>query len=63
MPAGAPAFFCPLCHSVLRYDGSRADAGGDRLVDLVDRYTCPEGCGAFEHERATRRLRATVLYT
>lgn len=63
MPAGAPAFACPLCHCVLHYDGSRTDAAGDRLADLVDSYSCPEGCGIFEHDRATRRLRAVVLYT
>ncbi|HZT76579.1 MAG TPA: hypothetical protein VFA27_07965 [Vicinamibacterales bacterium] len=49
LPEHAPTFLCPVCQCTLHYEGTR---------DASDRYTCPEGCGAYERDRSTHRLRA-----
>lgn len=55
-PAGAPGFLCPSCDRPLHYESSHA-ADRDSLRDLTDRYACPAGCGAFEFERRSHRVR------
>ena len=49
LPEHAPTFLCPVCQCTLHYDGTRGS---------LDLYTCPEGCGAYERDRSTHRLRA-----
>ncbi|MBZ5557585.1 MAG: hypothetical protein LAO77_09970 [Acidobacteriia bacterium] len=56
-PAGAPGFFCPSCECPLHYEGSHASDRSGRLSDLTDHYICPAGCGTYEYERHTHRLR------
>jgi hypothetical protein len=34
-----------------------AHGGNGLLLDLSDYYRCPAGCGTFEHERRTHRVR------
>ena len=57
LPHGAPGFLCPACDTPLHYEHSHAKDTSDRLLDLVDYYRCPAGCGTYEHERRTHRLR------
>ena len=57
LPDGAPVFLCPSCQCRLHYVGSRPAVDGERALDLLDRYTCPAGCGAYEYVRQTHRLR------
>ena len=57
MPYGAPAFLCPSCECPLHYQGSHATDRSEALIDLKDYYECPGGCGTFEHDRRTHRLR------
>jgi hypothetical protein len=57
LPEGAPVFLCPSCECPLEYAGSRPGHGGGHLIDLSDYYTCPAGCGTFEHERRAHRFR------
>jgi hypothetical protein len=53
LPPGTAVFLCPSCECPLQYTYSRGEAPGD----VSDYYRCPGGCGTFEHERPTRRLR------
>ena len=55
-PAGAPGFLCPSCDRPLHYVGSHA-SDPDRMSDLTDHYACPAGCGTYEYERQTHRVR------
>lgn len=55
LPQGAPEFLCPLCGCRLRYEGSRRRTGTDGPLDLEDDYSCPAGCGRYEHVRRTHR--------
>ncbi|MFN8064006.1 MAG: hypothetical protein U0P82_04355 [Vicinamibacterales bacterium] len=63
METGKPAphtplvFLCPNCESRLEYVESRPDPHGSAPTLLHDVFTCPAGCGTFEHERATHRMR------
>ena len=57
LPHGAPVFLCPSCECPLHYEGSHASDVSDALIDLKDYYRCPAGCGVYEHERRTHRLR------
>ena len=57
LPKGAPGFLCPSCQCALQYEGSRAESGSDRPIELSDIYSCPVGCGTYEHARQTHRLR------
>ena len=50
-------FLCPSCEAELKYDGSRPSGSGATPLDLIDSFKCPAGCGTFEHERRTHRLR------
>ncbi len=47
-------FLCPSCECALDHVGDRTS--GD-TGDVTEMFRCPSGCGSFEHERRTRRLR------
>ncbi len=53
-PHTAHVFLCPSCECTLDHIGNRTEpiAG-----DVVEVFSCPSGCGSFEHERRTHRLR------
>jgi hypothetical protein len=57
LPLGAPGFLCPRCQCLLEYVGSRDTSGRQQPDDVSDYYTCPAGCGTYERDRATHRLR------
>ena len=57
VPHTALVFLCPSCECALEYDGSRAGEGSEGPSDLTDYFTCPAGCGTFEHERRAHRMR------
>ena len=57
LPPGTVAFLCPSCECPLEYTHSRIIDRGNAPGDVNDYYRCPAGCGTFEHERPTRRLR------
>jgi len=61
LPAGAPCFLCPRCQCPLQYVGSRNPIGHDEPIESSDYYTCPAGCGTYERDRATHRLRSLDL--
>lgn len=56
-PHTALVFLCPSCDCALEYEGSRASGSRYALADLNDYFRCPAGCGTFEHERRTHRMR------
>ena len=56
IPHTAMTFLCPACESALEYVGSVSSDGGP-APSLTDRFRCPVGCGVFEHERRTHRMR------
>lgn len=57
VPHTALEFLCPSCECALEYEGSRAGGPGNDPLDLNDYFRCPAGCGTFEHERRTHRMR------
>jgi hypothetical protein len=59
LPHSAPVFLCPSCQCALHYEGSRSTSRSDSDIDLSDSYVCPAGCGNYEYERRTHRLRVT----
>jgi len=61
LPPHAPCFLCPLCQCTLHYVGSRNPIGHNEPIESSDYYTCPEGCGTFERDRVTHRLRSLAL--
>jgi len=61
LPHGAPCFMCPQCQCILRYVGSRPEVDAPPPADLADVYVCPAGCGTYERDRSTHRLRALAM--
>jgi hypothetical protein len=57
VPHTALVFLCPSCECALEYEGTRASGAGAQPADLSDYFRCPAGCGTFEHERRTHRMR------
>jgi hypothetical protein len=50
-------FLCPSCEHPLEYVGSHPASGQTDACDPNDYFRCPAGCGIFEHERRSHRLR------
>ena len=50
-------FLCPSCEHPLDYIGTDADTATDATQDRNDYFTCPVGCGTFQHERSSHRFR------
>ena len=57
LPQGAPCFLCPHCQCTLQYVESRTLIRREDANDVSDYYSCPAGCGTYEHNRGTHRLR------
>jgi len=57
LPQGTVVFLCPSCECPLEYTHSRIVDRSDAPGDVNDYYRCPAGCGTFEHERPSHRLR------
>ena len=60
LPHGAPSFLCPRCQCPLEYVGSREAFAVAQPDEVSDYYTCPAGCGTYERDRATHRLRTVA---
>jgi hypothetical protein len=57
-PHTGVTFLCPNCDHELAYAGTRpAAAESDTDGRLDDYFICPAGCGTFEHDRTTHRMR------
>jgi DNA-binding response OmpR family regulator len=52
-PAVAPVLLCPGCHQFLIYERSHARRGGDHS----HYYRCAGGCGEFQYQQRTKKLR------
>ena len=60
LPEGAPCFLCPRCQCTLQYLETRAPIDREHATDVSDYYSCPAGCGTYEHERSTHRFRSVT---
>jgi hypothetical protein len=47
-------FLCPSCEHALEYIGTVTRPAPSEPIDY---FRCPVGCGTFEHERRTHRMR------
>ena len=56
LPQGAPEFLCPNCGCRLHHEASRG-IPVESSTELTDIYTCPAGCGLYEHARQAHRMR------
>ena len=61
LPSGAPTFLCPRCQCPLEYVGSRGPVGETHPDELCDYYVCPTGCGTYERDRTSHRLRSITV--
>lgn len=55
VPHTSQVFLCPNCECELEYAGSQPTNGSG--TEMNDYFRCPAGCGTFEHERRSHRLR------
>jgi len=53
-PHSSHVFLCPSCECTLEHVADQAVSGTNDVTEL---FSCPSGCGTFEHERQTHRLR------